>query len=229
MSTNDNTRSALRAALKQEDAALSERLAAVTQIPAAAEKTSGDPADPAEAPTRGVEAEAAAAAPVKVAKTKAAPAKVAAKPKAAKAAKAVKKHAAATVPDLSTTDGVSSAAAKKKAAPKSSSKAIPAAAPAAESAAATKKGNAKAAAADADAGKKDKPEKVVRDSFSLPTSEHARLKALRVELGKAGRLASKSEVLRAGLSLLGDRSTAEVTALLDALPPVVKGKRSKKH
>jgi hypothetical protein len=223
MSTNDNTRSALRAALKQEDAALTERLAAAPQTSPSAE-TSDDPADPAEASRRSVDAEAAAAAPAKVAKAKAAPAKV-----AAKAAKAVKKHAAATAPDASTADAVPSAAAKKKAAPKASPKAAPAAAPAAESGAATKKGNAKAAAADADAGKKDKPEKVVRDSFSLPTSEHARIKALRVELGKAGRIASKSEVLRAGLNLLGDRSTAEVTALLDALPPVVKGKRSKKH
>jgi hypothetical protein len=212
MSKNDNTRSALRAALKQEDAALTERLAAATQTPASA-------ADPAEAPMRSA---ASAAALAKAVKTKAAPAKLTAKPKAAKA---VRKLAAATAPDISTAvDEVSSAAAKNKAAPKPGPKAVPAAAPAAESAAAKKK--MKPAA---DAGRKDKPEKIVRDSFSLPTSEHARIKALRVELGKAGRLASKSEVLRAGLNLLGDRSTAEVSALLDALPPMAKGKRSKKH
>lgn len=83
--------------------------------------------------------------------------------------------------------------------------------------------------ADAEGGKKDKRDKVVRDSFSIPASEHVRLKALRVDLAKAGRLVSKSEVLRAGLRLLGERSIADLTALIDALPPVVKGKRSKKH
>ncbi|HRP95060.1 MAG TPA: hypothetical protein PL143_02315 [Rhodocyclaceae bacterium] len=90
-----------------------------------------------------------------------------------------------------------------------------------------KKGAAKAATTEN--AKKEKPEMVVRDSFSMPPREHRRLKALREELGKTGRLASKSEVLRAGLALLSQRDTTEIVTLLDALPRVVKGKRSKKQ
>lgn len=77
--------------------------------------------------------------------------------------------------------------------------------------------------------KADKVEKVVRDSFSLPASEHRRIKSVREQLGKSGRLVSKSEVLRVALVALGERSADELAALFDALPPVVKGKRSKKH
>ena len=44
--------------------------------------------------------------------------------------------------------------------------------------------------------------KVVRDSFSMPKSEHARLKVLRSDLARAGRICSKSELLRAGLELV---------------------------
>lgn len=85
---------------------------------------------------------------------------------------------------------------------------------------------------DADKGKrdkKDKKDKVVRDSFSMPGPEHTQLKALRLKVGKAGRLVSKSEVLRAGLTLLSSQSTEKVVALVDALPKVPRGKRSKKH
>ena len=216
MSTKNNTRSALRAALKQEDAALTERLAGVAQTPATAlaEKVSDLPADASGAPAPSVEA--ADAAPATFAKAKAAPAK--AKPRAAKA---TLKPPATTSPVV---EGSSDAAGNKV-----TSNTAQSTAPVKDAGVTSKKRPAKAAAADAEAGKKEKGGKVVRDSFSIPTSEHGRLKALRVELGKAGRLASKSEVLRAGLILLGDRSTAEVAALLDALPPVVKGKRSKKH
>ncbi|HAF56282.1 MAG TPA: hypothetical protein DCL01_13980, partial [Thauera sp.] len=76
---------------------------------------------------------------------------------------------------------------------------------------------------------KDKHEKVERDSFSMPASEHKRIKALREALGKDGVLASKSEVLRAGLALLAEREIAEVARLVAALPKVAKGKRARKH
>jgi len=78
-----------------------------------------------------------------------------------------------------------------------------------------------------DNGHKDKADKVVRDSFSMPEAEHKRIKALREELGRSGRLASKSEVLRAGLAVLAGLSRDEVIAVLDGLTPVVKGKRKK--
>ena len=80
-----------------------------------------------------------------------------------------------------------------------------------------------------EAERKDKHEKVERDSFSMPASEHKRIKALREALGKDGVLASKSEVLRAGLALLAERDIAEVARLVAALPKVAKGKRARKH
>jgi len=77
--------------------------------------------------------------------------------------------------------------------------------------------------------RKDKHEKVERDSFSMPASEHKRIKALREALGKDGVLASKSEVLRAGLALLAEQDSAEIARLIAALPKVAKGKRARKH
>lgn len=77
--------------------------------------------------------------------------------------------------------------------------------------------------------RKDRHEKVERDSFSMPASEHKRIKALREALGKDGVLASKSEVLRAGLALLAEQDSAAVARLVAALPKVAKGKRAKKH
>lgn len=92
------------------------------------------------------------------------------------------------------------------------------------------------APAKADGGKKGraektkpgKIEKVVRDSFSMPASEHKRIKALRELLARTGCEASKSELLRAGLALLVARDLSEVARVVAALPKVPKGKRGKK-
>lgn len=70
--------------------------------------------------------------------------------------------------------------------------------------------------------------KIVRDSFSLPAAEQKDLKALRQVLEKAGRKATKSEMLRAGLALLASRPTPEIAELLDRLPQVKKGGSKKK-
>ncbi|MBI5751397.1 MAG: hypothetical protein HZA59_04525 [Hydrogenophilales bacterium] len=82
-------------------------------------------------------------------------------------------------------------------------------------------------------GKKSKPakkkrEKVVRDSYSIPKSQFAQLKAMRTDLAKTGRIASKSELLRAGLALLFRQSTTAVKELIDALTPEPRGKGAKK-
>lgn len=74
---------------------------------------------------------------------------------------------------------------------------------------------------------KVKRDKVVRDSFSMPKSEQAALKALRVALAKEGRIVSKSELLRAGLALLLQQAAADQLTVLDALPVVPKGKGKK--
>lgn len=76
---------------------------------------------------------------------------------------------------------------------------------------------------------KDRHEKDARDSFSMPASEHKRIKALRDALAQAGYEASKSEVLRAGVALLASRGLGEIINLVGDLPKVPKGKRGKKH
>ena len=76
---------------------------------------------------------------------------------------------------------------------------------------------------------RDRHEKVARDSFSMPASEHKRIKALRDALAQAGCEASKSEVLRAGVALLASRGLGEIINLVGELPKVPKGKRGKKR
>ena len=224
MNTRANSRSALRAALKQEDAALVERLAGPVGAQTTAEVKAQDGASAAPAP--------AESAPVVSAQIQPVPREPSGTKRAAapRRTKAVERQAAAAEMPAAKP---AKPAAKKKAASKPVQKtAAPViAAPVVETAPEPKKGGAKAAAAEAPvpSEKKDKTVKVIRDSFSIPANEHQQLKSLRVELGKAGRLASKSEVLRAGLKLLGERSVAELVAVLDALPVVIKGKRSKKH
>ena len=100
---------------------------------------------------------------------------------------------------------------------------------AAEAAEAAREAAERAAEAAGKAAKSAKPvrEKVVRDSFSMPKSEHAQLKALRETLAKAGRICTKSELLRAGVQLLLKESTASTLTLVDALVAVPKGKSAK--
>ncbi len=80
--------------------------------------------------------------------------------------------------------------------------------------------------------KADKPvkasrEKVVRDSFSMPKSEHAQLKQLRETLAKAGRICTKSELLRAGVQLLLKEDVTGIRTLVERLVVVPKGKGAK--
>ncbi|MDD3354350.1 hypothetical protein, partial [Zoogloea sp.] len=70
-------------------------------------------------------------------------------------------------------------------------------------------------------------EKVVRDSFSMPKSEHAQLKSLREGLAKTGRICTKSELLRAGVQLLLKENADSVKALVEGLAVVPKGKSAK--
>lgn len=75
---------------------------------------------------------------------------------------------------------------------------------------------------------KKKREKVVRDSYSIPKSQYSQLKAMRTDLAKTGRIASKSELLRAGLALLFRQSIMDVKILIDALTPAPRGMSAKK-
>lgn len=225
MNASTKTRSALRAALKQEDAALVERLATGAagdgNPTAVADGPPADPAPKAKMRRRGAAAVGAEAAiksetvvkPVKARKTT----------KTSGKAAGVASNGASPAP---ASPAVPVAAADSPAKPKRASKQASPIRP--ERASGEIKMRDQSAAAEAHDAKKDKREKVVRDSFSMPASEHRRIKALREQLGKAGRLTSKSEVLRAGLKLLGERGATELVTLLDSLSPVIKGKR-KKH
>ena len=221
---NNKTKSALRSALAQESEALEARLpdpapespvpaveaavAAALEVPA----ESGAPAVPAVAEPASAEAvpvvdEKPKAAPVKAAKA----APKAAAPKAVAPKTATPKVAKAPAKSVTTTEAVEKKAKAVK--PEKSAKAPKVEKP------------AKAAKV----AKPVKPvrEKVVRDSFSMPKSEHAQLKALRETLAKAGRICSKSELLRAGVQLLLKESTASSRALIEALVVVPKGKSAK--
>ena len=207
MSTASGTKSKLRETLKQEDAALAQRSRSA-RTPVTQVKVEAKAAAPAAAPVE-VPVSAPAAtdviAPV-LPPPKPAAARTPARPAAAKAASG----AAVT------------RAPKVKAGP------APATATA-EAVKAVEKPAEKPTDKTAEAERKDKHEKVERDSFSMPASEHKRIKALREALGKDGVLASKSEVLRAGLALLAESDVSEIARLVAALPKVAKGKRARKH
>lgn len=223
MSTNTKTRSALRAALKQEDAALTERIPDAVAVPVTpvADKNPATGTAPTEAAAN---SDAAQVGKVNAATTTKGRAKAPAKPAAKGKTKATEKPSAKT----SGTAGAPMAAVAESKAPPPGKAPRKAPSKAEAKSEPTGKIHATHEAEDADHRKKPKSEKVVRDSFSMPASEHAGIKSLRISLGKAGRLASKSEVLRAGLKALSERSVTDVLALLDGLPVADKGKR-KKH
>ena len=82
------------------------------------------------------------------------------------------------------------------------------------------------AAAPSVAAKKSKRPKVVRDSFTMPKGEYAKideLKALGLTVGVA---AKKSELLRAGLIALAKFSASQLKAALNALDNVKTGRPS---
>jgi len=214
---NTKTKSALRSTLEQESAALEARLPEPEVTLAAASVEAAPAAVVVEAPA--VEAPAVAVEPVAAPAVKAAPRVAKAAPKAAPkaASKAAPKIAKAVV-------------ALDVAEPKAPVKAVkPAKAAKPAKAEKVEKVEKPAKAKAAKAAKSAKPvrEKVVRDSFSMPKSEHAQLKALRETLAKAGRICTKSELLRAGVQLLLKESTASALTLVDALVAVPKGKSAK--
>jgi len=227
--SNNKTRSALRAGLQQEDAAVAERLPEVVQAGATAPEAKASPA-------RKSAAKRAAA-------TKAKP--TGGRPAAAAAVEAGTENAGTEAGEVAKVPDRKAAVARRRAPAKTDVKAAPAkdgvagapaarparrrAAPRAAAVPVIEAVVAEAAAAKAEleAARRDKREKVVRDSFSLPKREHALIKTLRTRLATSGRLASKSEVLRAGLVLLAERTGDELALLVESLAVVPKGKGKK--
>ena len=66
--------------------------------------------------------------------------------------------------------------------------------------------------------------RLVRDSFTMPEADFALVATLKERTLKKGRAARKSELLRAGLQLLGQQSPAALVAALERLQPIKTGR-----
>lgn len=217
MAVTKTTQNALRASLKHEDAALAERLPEVAAMTPAPEAPTPD------APT-----------PVK-------PAARAAKPRKAPTARPTTR-ARSTTAALTPVDAKPPAPALEPAAPparvaKKPNKAsyrtdepnkplVVAAKPKRSDDKPKKKARTSANATKEIKSAKLKPEKAVKDAFSMLPGEHAQLKTLRKTLRETGHSVTRSDLLRAGLALIGELSAPALVAHLDQLPPT-KSKRKK--
>ena len=227
MTTSKKTQSALRATLKKEDSSLTQRLPDAMPTPALVP----GPQEASEGPVQQIEVEKPrVATPVKgngaraqeavkkyagtpeVIKANTRAAVASAKPRPRKSPPVVS-AAKIVEPELKT---------EEKGVPKAESQAAPASAPGAV------KKLGKAVKGKIESAKKMKPEKRVRDSFALATSEGKRLEALRDEVKAVGRRPTKSELVRAAISALTVRSGAEIMTLIEALPAISKGRSGKK-
>ncbi len=77
--------------------------------------------------------------------------------------------------------------------------------------------------------KKDKPEKVkvLRDSFTIPKAEFAQIASIKKRAMALGQEVKKSELLRAGLLLLGKQSDTALLKALAAVPTLKTGRPGK--
>ena len=68
---------------------------------------------------------------------------------------------------------------------------------------------------------------VVRDTFSMPLDDYARIEELRITAAREGRVStSKSEVVRAGLQALGRLDGQQLVEALGRLEKLVPGRKS---
>ena len=70
--------------------------------------------------------------------------------------------------------------------------------------------------------------KVVRDSFTMPQNEYAKIGEFKQLCLKNGLHAKKSELLRAGLLALGKMTTAQLKTAITSLEPIKTGRPEKK-
>lgn len=67
---------------------------------------------------------------------------------------------------------------------------------------------------------------VVRDTFSMPLDDYARIEELRITAAREGRVStSKSEVIRAGLQALGALSGQQLVQALGKLEKLAPGRK----
>jgi Arc/MetJ-type ribon-helix-helix transcriptional regulator len=74
--------------------------------------------------------------------------------------------------------------------------------------------------------KKEKPAKVIRDTFSMPPHDYDRIYQIIQQCLKNGISINKSEVVRAGLIALQKMPSKELTELLQILEKLKPGRRS---
>lgn len=67
-------------------------------------------------------------------------------------------------------------------------------------------------------------ERVIRDSFTMPTDAYNLIAAIRQRCLKRGISATKSEVLRAGLAALNAMTDKELVEVIERLPKVKTGR-----
>jgi hypothetical protein len=72
-----------------------------------------------------------------------------------------------------------------------------------------------------------KKEKVVRDSFTMPKSDYAKIAVLKQKCLEVGISVKKSEVLRAGLLLLEGATSQRLLAAISAVETVKTGRPAK--
>ena len=71
--------------------------------------------------------------------------------------------------------------------------------------------------------------KLIRDSFTLPESDHDLLKACKKLAISSGRETRKSEVIRAAIQVFSKLSTAQQLAAYNALDAIAVGRPKAKH
>jgi hypothetical protein len=93
-------------------------------------------------------------------------------------------------------------------------------------AAAAKSPASTAAPASASSEKPAKPlkQRLVRDSFTMPEADFALVAVLKARALGLGRVAKKSELLRAGLQLLNQQEPKALMTALDGLQPIKTGR-----
>ena len=74
---------------------------------------------------------------------------------------------------------------------------------------------------------KHKKQKMVRDSFTMPEGDYARIAALKERCIKAGVSAKRSEVLRAALKCLSNLSDKELTKAITDIEIIKTGRPAK--
>ncbi|BCZ78194.1 hypothetical protein PTKU64_18690 [Paraburkholderia terrae] len=155
-----------------------------------------------------------------------APEAASASPKTAKATKTASATGAA-----GTVKAAKSAKTEKAVKPASSASpaatAKPAKAPKEAKAVKTAKTSAPATAAEKKARVKKEKEKVVRDSFTMPKSDYAKIAELKQRCLDAGLSVKKSELLRAGLNLLAVSPAKRLIAAVQELEAVKTGRPAK--